>query len=161
MIRPAQARDAAPIGEIWNPIIRNSGVTFNSVEKSSVEIAEMIATRQADGHGFWVAEQDGKLLGFATYAQFRGGIGYAHTMEHTIVLSDMAKGKGIGRALLAELEAHARSKGVHSLFAGVSSANPDGVLFHQALGFQTLAVLPEVGWKFDQWLDLHLMQKFL
>jgi phosphinothricin acetyltransferase len=62
---------------------------------------------------------------------------------------------------MAALEDHAARGGCHTLFAGVSSGNPDGMAFHAALGFREVAVLREVGWKWDRWLDLHLMQKTL
>lgn len=62
---------------------------------------------------------------------------------------------------MARLEAHARAAGAHTLFAGVSGENADGVAFHQALGFRTLATLPQAGRKFGRWLDLILMMKFL
>jgi L-amino acid N-acyltransferase len=117
--------------------------------------------REAAGHAFLLAEADGRLAGFVTYAQFRGGVGYAHTMEHTILIDPAARGRGMGRALMAAAEAHARGASVHSLFGGVSGANPEGRAFHLAMGFTEVAILPEVGRKLDRWLDLHLMQKIL
>ena len=161
MIRPASPADAAGIAEIWNPIIRDTLVTFNAAEKSLPEIAAMVTDRQAAGHGFFVAEAAGGITGFATYAQFRGGIGYAHTMEHTVLLAGQARGRGLGRALMTVIEDHARAGGAQSMFAGVSAANPEGRAFHAALGYAQCAVLPRVGYKFGQWLDLVLMQKFL
>jgi phosphinothricin acetyltransferase len=59
------------------------------------------------------------------------------------------------------VEDHARRGGAHSIFAGVSGANPEGRAFHAALGYGEVAILREVGRKRDLWLDLHLMQKFL
>lgn len=160
-LRLAQAKDAADILAIWNPIIRDSEATFNSVEKSAADVTDMIARRARDGHATLVAEQAGRVLGFGTYAQFRGGIGYAHTMEHTVMLAPKAQGQGLGRALMAALEDHARGAGGHSMFAGVSSGNPDGVAFHARLGYVQVALLQAVGRKFDRWYDLHLMQKLL
>ena len=160
MIRDATADDAAAVAALWNHYIRDTLVTFNWAEKPEEEVAALIAARQAAGHGFLVAEAGG-LLGFATYAQFRGGVGYAQTMEHTILLDPAARGRGTGRALMTAVEDHARRGGAHSIFAGVSGANPEGRAFHLAMGYAEVAILREVGRKRDLWLDLHLMQKFL
>ncbi len=160
-IRAAHPTDAQAIEMIWSPIIRDSLATFNSQTKSSSDLELLIQEKAALDHGFLVAEAEGQLLGFGLYGQFRGGIGYAHTMEHTIILSDAARGKGVGRAVMGALEAHAAARGAHSMFAGVSSGNPAGVAFHAAVGYSEVARLPQVGYKFDQWLDLVLMQKFI
>jgi phosphinothricin acetyltransferase len=160
-IRAVRADDAEAICEIWNPVISDSEVTFNSVRKSPADIGQMVADKAAAGHGFLLAEQDGTPLGFATYGQFRAGIGYARTMEHTVVLAPHAQGRGVGRALMAAIEDHARAGGAHTIFAGVSSGNPAGVAFHTALGYRHVVTLQEVGRKFDRWYDLHLMQKQL
>ena len=161
MIRAAAPADAPAIAAFWNPVIRDTAVTFNPVEKSADDIAQMITDRHAAGHGFLVAERDSVVQGFATYSQFRSGAGYARSMEHTIILSPAAQGAGLGRALMAALEDHARAGGAHCLIAGVSAENPAGRAFHAAIGFTEIATLPQVGHKFGRYMDLVLMQKFL
>ena len=156
MIRPAAPQDAPAIAAIWNRIIRESVATFTTEEKDPAAIAAAMAAQP-----FWVARDAGDVLGFATYSQFRGGPGYARTMEHSVHLAPQAQGKGLGRALMAALEDHARAAGVHSLFAGISGENAAGIAFHAALGYAHAARLSQVGWKFGRWHDLVLMQKFL
>jgi phosphinothricin acetyltransferase len=161
VIRNAAPDDARAVADIWNHYIRDTLVTFNFAEKSLADVATDITARQAQGHGFFVAQSDAGIVGFATYGQFRGGVGYAHTMEHTVQLHPDHFGGGVGRAIMLHTLDHAKAQGVHSMFAGVSSENPAGVQFHERLGFQKITILREVGRKFDQWLDLVLMQKML
>lgn len=157
IVRPATRADSETISSFWTSLIENSIATFNSVAKSANDVADMIATRPC----FLVAVVDDTVVGFASYDQFRGGVGYRHTMEHTIIVDPAAAGMGAGRHLMAALIAHARTGGVHSLWAGVSGENEAGVKFHKSLGFEQIAILPEVGRKFDRWMDLVLMQKRL
>ena len=156
IIRQARSEDAEAIAALWNPVIRDTAITFNSIEKTIATITEEIAVR----HAFLLAEDDA-LLGFVTYGQFRGGVGYARTGEHTIVLAPDTRGLGIGRALMVALEDHAREAGFHSMIAGVSGENPGGIAFHERMGYAQVAVLPQVGWKFERWMDLILLQKLL
>lgn len=157
-IRAAAPGDAAAICAIWNPIIRDTFVTFTTEEKTESGIAAEISARRG---AFIVAEHGGEVIGFAAFAPFRSGPGYVHTAEHTIHLAPRLRGRRIGRALMARLEAEARARGVRVLIAGVSGANPGGIAFHAALGFAEVGRLPGVGFKFGRWLDLVLMQKML
>jgi phosphinothricin acetyltransferase len=160
MIRAATPADCPAIADIWNPVIRDTLRTFTTTLKTPEALVHSLAEKSALNHPFLVADQGG-VLGFATYGQFRNGPGYAHTMEHTIILAPEAQGRGAARALMRALEDHGRVHGVHSLWAGVSAANPEGLGFHRASGFVDVARLPEVGYKFGQWIDLILLQKRL
>jgi Sortase and related acyltransferases len=157
MIRPARAGDAPAIAAFWNPLIRETAITFSPLEKSEREIAAMIAERQC----FLVADAGAGPVGFATYAQFRSGPGYAYAQEHTIILAPQGRGRGTGRALMAALEDIARDHGHHAMIGGVSGSNPEGIAFHAAIGYRETGRLPEVGWKLGRWHDLVLMQKML
>lgn len=156
MIRPATAADAEALAALWNPWIRDTAITFNADEKSAADLAGMIASRPC----FLVYANNG-LQGFATYSQFRGGVGYSTCMEHTVVLAPNARGRGVGRALLAAVEAHAQAAGAHQMIAGVSGENAEGRAFHAAMGYQQIALVREAGFKFGRFMDLVLMQKFL
>ncbi len=157
-VRQAQPADAAGIALITNAIIRDTLVTFTTDERNAESIADDIRAR---GAAFLVAEDQGRVIGFATYAPFRSGRGYAKCREHSIQLTDDARGRGVGRALMEQLQRVARSKGVHVLVAGISSVNPGAIAFHSALGFSEVGRMPEVGHKWGQYLDLVLMQKIL
>ena len=161
MIREASEEDAPAIASLWNGVIRDTLITFNPVEKTADDVADMLTIKAAQGHGTFVAEASSGILGFVTYGQFRSGAGYRHSCEHTIICGPATRGMGIGRALMEAAMDHARAAEFHSMIAGVSAANPDGVAFHEKLGFKQIAVLPEVGRKFGRWLDLVLMQKML
>lgn len=158
IIRQAVAADAAAVAALVNQIVKHTTVTFTTLCKTEASIAQDIAAR---GAAFVVAEQEGTVVGFATYFPFRTGPGYATTQEHSIVLAPEARGMGTGRALMAALEAVARRDGVHVLMAAVSGENATGIAFHSALGFVEVGRLPEVGRKFDRWLDLVMMLKVL
>ena len=159
-IRAADESDSQAIAGIWNLVIRASVFTFNSVEKSEDEIRRMISEKRTIGHPVLVAD-NGEVVGFATYGQFRLGVGYVRTMEHTIHLVPGERGRGTGRALMQRLESMARREEVHSLVAGISGENHGAVAFHTAIGYSEIARLPQVGRKFGRWCDLVLMQKIL
>jgi len=59
---------------------------------------------------------------------------------------------------MAELVARATAEGRHVMMAGICSTNAESIALHERLGFTTVAVVPEVGRKFDRWLDLTLMR---
>ncbi len=160
-LRPARAGDAAAIADIWRPIILDTVVTFHPDPREAEEVAGMIAARQGAGHAFLVAEGPGGVLGFASYAQFRPGPGYARTMEHTVNLAPPARGRGVGAALVEALVAHAAEAGHRSLIGAVTAENLGSRAFHRRMGFVEVGVIPEAGWKFGRFHDLVLLRRAL
>ena len=159
--REATRDDAEIIADIWNYHIRETLTTFNSVEKSAKDICLEVSNSREAGYAFLVAVEKGTVVGFAKYGQFRSGIGYSRTYEHTVQISRDKTGLGAGRTLMDAIERHARNSGGHTIIACVSGENHVGIRFHRRLGFNDVAILPEVGYKFGRWIDLVVMQKLL
>lgn len=161
LLRDARPDDVPAIAAIWNPIIRDTVVTFWPTERSETEIAALIRDRQADGRPFMVAEVGAGIMGFATYGQFRNGGGYARSMEHTIYLAPEARNSGTGRLLLDALEDHARACGHRLMIGGITASNEGSLRFHARQGYAEWGRIPGAGWKFGQFHDLVLMGKDL
>ena len=171
IVRSAGVADAPAIQEIWNHMIENTLFTFNAQPRSLTEVEAMIKTREG---GFFVVQDpappagqigEGRaaegVAGFVTFAQFRGGVGYAATVEHTIALRAGAAPRGAGRALMVRAMQAAADKGHHIMVAAITGDNPRAVAFHRGLGFEHSGFMPQVGYKWGAWRDLILMQKTL
>ena len=161
ILRDARPEDAGAITAYWNPQIRETAITFTTLEKDPETLAQEITARRAEGRAFLVACDGAQILGHAAYFPFRSGPGYRHTAEHTIILDPAQQGRGVASPLLQALEKHAREAGIHSMIAGISGENGRAIAFHEKAGYRHAATIPEAGRKFDRWMDLVLMQKFL
>lgn len=160
-IRPIQTGDFETVLAFWNPAIAREVSTFASVLHSTDSLAALIAKRTEAGRPFLIAEIDGAVLGFASYDQFRANDGYRHSMEHSVFLAPAAQGRGVGRALMAAVEDHARDAGHHLMIAGISGENLRAIAFHSVLGYVEAGRIVDAARKFDRWFDLVLMQKRL
>lgn len=158
-LRAARASDAAHIAAIWNVEIRDGLSTFTTQEKSAAQVVAMIDTAAP----FLVAcnGDDDAVLGFASYGAFRGGPGYVHTVEHSIYLSQSARGQGAGTRLMDALEQAAAQAGMHVMVGALSGINTAALRFHLSRGYQQVGHLPQAGRKAGQWLDLVLVQKIV
>ena len=156
-IRRALAGDAPEIVRIWNAEIQTGFATFTTEEKDQ----KALVTRVQTPWPFLVAEVDQRVVGFACAGGFRDGPGYAYTAESTVYLAEGVQGRGLGRALMHQLEADLRTHDIHTVVAAISGANTAALAFHQAIGFQDGGILPQAGRKHENWLDLHLLFKHL
>ncbi|MBB5689377.1 N-acetyltransferase [Roseomonas alkaliterrae] len=160
-IRPATEADIPAITAIFNEVIATSTAIYADDPFTEEDRRAWFAQRRAAGYPVLVAEEDGEVLGLASFGEFRAWPGFRHTVEHSVHVRDGARGRGIGTALVAALFEPARALGKHVMIAGVDAANAGSIRMHERLGFARGAVLREVGRKFGRWLDLELMQKFL
>lgn len=105
--------------------------------------------------------EHGQLMGFASYGRFRPFPAFNTTVEHSIYLHPDYRGRGIGKVLLLALIERAQSQHYHCIIGAIDADNAASIALHQALGFQETGKLPQVGYKFDRWLDLVFYQKLL
>ena len=100
-------------------------------------------------------------LAFATFGDFRAWPGYRFTVEHSVHVRSDCRGQGVGKELMKALFPRATALGKHVMIAGVDAANHASIRFHERLGFEKSGHLREVGHKFDRWLDLVFLQRWI
>lgn len=156
-IRPATADDAGPIASIVN-----AGLPSTTIEWRYEPYSESaMAAWMRDHECVIVAEDRGAVVGLAAYGPFRDTSkwpGYRFVAENTVHVREDHQRRGVGRMLMRALIAEAKGHGKHCLIAAVDGDNGASVRFHQSLGFDVVARMPEVGAKFERWLDLVLLQ---
>lgn len=160
-IRPATERDLPAILAITNHAILQTTASWQTVPTTLEARLQWWQERVAAGQPVLVSEIDGAFAGYATYGSFRAYGGYALTVEHSIYVEERFQKRGLGRAFLTALLDHARAAGLHVMVGAISADNPVSIKLHEQFGFTVVGRMPEVGRKFDRWLDLVLMQKIL
>jgi phosphinothricin acetyltransferase len=160
-IRPAREADLAAILAIYNTVIASSTAVYTETPATLADRRDWLRARSEQGYPVLVAEQDGEVIGYASFSDFRPWPGYRHTVEHSVHIRGDQRGKGIGSALVSALFPLAAELGKHVMIAGIDAANLASLRMHERLGFAETGRFREVGRKFDRWLDLVILQRFL
>jgi phosphinothricin acetyltransferase len=161
IIRDARPDDLPGILAIYNDVIATSTAVYSDQPVTLENRRTWWEGRVAQGYPVLVAADDADVLAFASFGDFRTWPGYRYTVEHTVHVRADRRGSGLGTALVRELIGRAAAMGKHVMIAGVDADNGPSLRFHERLGFTRAARLREVGFKFDRWLDLVLLERFL
>ena len=158
LIRLAGAADAEAIAAIYRPYVEGSHFTFEEVPPSAAAIAARLTNPL---HPWLVAEEDGRVLGYASTAPLRNRAGYRWSVETGIYLAADAQGRGVGlRLLAAHLETLER-QGLVTAIAGIALPNEASVALHEKLGFALCGIERGVGFKLGRWVDVGRWQRDL
>ncbi|UOE44572.1 GNAT family N-acetyltransferase [Agromyces larvae] len=162
-IRDAVAADLPSVREIYNYYVANSTVTFDEDAMTLREWKQKFAYLHKLGMPFLVAESPtGQLLGYALVQPWKQKRAYRFTVENSIYLGPAASGKGLGKALLAELIARSKAAGLKEMIAVIADQGAEASIgLHEKFGFTEIGRMGKVGFKFDRWLGTVLMQRSL
>ena len=161
-LRAVKSNDAAEIAAIYNEYVLNSIITFETESVSADEINERIEQSQQSSMPWVVAESEsGAVLGYAYASKWKGRCAYALSVEVTVYISSSAHGKGVGSALYKSLFEQLKTKKYHVAIAGISLPNEASIRLHEKFGMKKVAHFEEIGFKFNQWIDVGYWQVVL
>lgn len=152
-LRLASSADAPQVAEIYEPIVRDTAISFELVPPSPEEMAARIKTT-LQNHVWIVADDHSKIAGYAYAGKHRDRAAYAWSVDTTIYVRDSVRGKGVGRRLYRAVLQILSAQNYRMAFAGIALPNQASVALHESVGFKHLGTYPEVGFKFSQWHDV-------
>jgi L-amino acid N-acyltransferase YncA len=162
-IRPATPADIPVITVIYAHAVRHGTASFELEPPSEAEMARRQKALLDGGFPYLVAENGTDIAGYAYAGLYRTRPAYRWSLEDSIYVAPTAHRRGVGRALLERLIAESEQRGFRQMIAviGDSTLQTPSIELHRSLGFRTIGVIENVGYKFDRWLDSVLMQREL
>ncbi|WP_346428992.1 N-acetyltransferase family protein [Paracoccus sp. pheM1] len=158
-MRDAEQRDIDGITAIYNDAVAHTTAIWNETQVDDANRMTWLADRRKAGYPVLVAvDENGQVLGYASFGDWRAFDGYRHTVEHSVYVRGDQRGVGIGRALMLVLIERACALGKHVMVAGIEAGNDASIRLHEKLGFEQTGNLKQVGAKFGKWLDLAFLQ---
>lgn len=162
IIRAATADDADALAAIYGHHVLHGFGTFEEEPPSAAEMESRRAAIAERGLPYLVAEDAGRVLGFAYAGPFRPRQAYRYTLEDSVYIAPDAIGRGVGKAVLSAVIAACEALGVRQLVAVIGdSGNAASIGLHRSLGFSDAGVGKSFGWKHGRWVDIVWMQKSL
>ncbi len=161
MIREATTDDAAQIAEIYNDYIKNSVATFEQDPVTEQIIRDRIEQVMEHKLPWLVAEQESEIIGYCYATPWKPRTAYRYSVEVTVYLKSQQQSKGWGSRLYQSLFETLKAKNIHAVMGGITLPNKASVKLHEKFGMSKVAHFNQVGFKFDQWLDVGYWQKLL
>jgi L-amino acid N-acyltransferase YncA len=162
-IRPAKTSDIPAITRIYEHAVEHGTASFELSPPDEAEMARRMNDLTGKGYPYLAGEIEGALAGYAYAGPYRARPAYRLTVEDSVYIAPDRHRRSIGRALLAALIEAAAAGGFRQMIAviGDSPRQAASIGLHEALGFRTVGILQDVGFKHGRWLDSVLMQRAL
>lgn len=158
-LRPASPADLSAITEIYAECVLNGVASYELEPPERREMEARMTAITAAGYPYLAATENDRVIGYAYASAFRTRPAYRWLVENSVYLSPQARGKGVGKSLLAHLIAECEQRGFRQMVAVIGGASPASIALHAALGFTEAGRLTGTGFKHGRWLDTVFMQR--
>jgi L-amino acid N-acyltransferase YncA len=105
------------------------------------------------------AREANSVMGWAALAPVSRRHVYRGVTEVSVYVSEKARGRGLGRALLRALIEASEECGIWTLQAGIMSENEASLKLHRRCGFREVGKRERIGKLGDTWHDVVLMER--
>ncbi|WP_125763387.1 GNAT family N-acetyltransferase [Companilactobacillus hulinensis] len=159
-IRPVTEEDAQVLLGIYAPYVLDTAITFEYEVPTIEEFVSRIKSISKK-YPYLVAEDAGKVVGYAYADTYNSRDAYNWTVEISIYVDSQFRGQGIGKMLYHELEQKLLQQKIVNILACITEQNTSSIRFHERMGYELVGTFKKVGFKFDTWYDIVWMQKKL
>ncbi len=165
-IHVATWADLPGIAAIYDPECLHGLNTLMTEARSDAQWRAWLGEHESARYPVLVVRGDASkgepaVLGWASLSKWSERAGYSRTAENSVYVHPVARGRGVGQALMAELLSRAERNGVCLVIARIYDGNAGSVAFHASLGFETIGVMKRCGDKFGKIVDVRVMGKNL
>jgi L-amino acid N-acyltransferase YncA len=159
--RAAATSDATAIAAIYNHYVTETTATFEEEPVTAEEIVRRIDEVRSEALPWLVAEEVGRVVGYAYATRWRARSAYRFSAEVTVYVAEGLARRGIGSKLYGELFPILQAQGVHAVMGGIALPNEASVALHERFGMRKAAHFEEVGFKLGKWIDVGYWQRVL
>ncbi len=155
-IRLMQGQDMVRVLQIYEQAIQERQSTFDTEcpDEHQWDQLHLPVGRLA-------VELENKVVGWAALSPVSTKKALWGLAEVSLYIDAAARGKGLGRALLAQLIEVAQGNGFWCLQAAIFPENQASISLHEKMGFRLVGVREKMGLHFGVWRDVWLFEKRL
>jgi phosphinothricin acetyltransferase len=144
VIRDAVEADVPAIVDIYNAAIATRIATAQLEPVSVEEQRKGLSEHSRDDYPFWVAETDGRVIGWLSFKRFLPRCAYRGTAEISVYVHEKFRRRGVAQRLLEEAIARAPSLGITALVGLIFGHNEPSLKLFAWLGFYRWGLLPAI-----------------
>lgn len=166
-IRVASEEDAKALLAIYAPYVIKTAITFE-YEVPTLEEFRGRIRHTLQKYPYLVAEQNGKILGYAYVSPFKERAAYDWAVETSIYVEETLQHAGVGGRLNRALEAVCGAMGILNMEAciGVPEVEDEhltrnSVEYHAHIGYRLVGEFYKCGYKFGRWYNMVWMEKMI
>lgn len=108
-----------------------------------------------------VAEEDGRVLGWAKLSEYSDRCAYSGVAEVSVYVGREARRRGIGRALVEAICSEAERRGLRKLIGLVFPENAASLTLFRSTGFEDVGTFRRHGRLGGEWRDVVILERLL
>jgi len=159
-VRPATLEDVPSIQAIYAHHVALGLASFEEKPPPVEEMRRRFQEITRDGFPYLVAEFGDAVVGYGYCTLYRTRSAYRYALEDSVYVRHDSLGRGVGKAILAELILRCEALGYRQIIAVIGdSGNAASIGLHASQGFLRVGTLRSVGFKLGRWVDSVFMQR--